>query len=191
MDSGKETIAQRLTRLRKDHGFDTAADFGREHGINEGTQRSYENGNREVSKKAAKKLAGIFGVSESYILFGENASKASNRSLEKPAIADELHVAELSDGRLVHYSDLSTPTPIQDGLIVLAEIGEQALGLFEMSNIQGMDVLYPIDLKGVRGTAISYSSGNEWHTGTALIDGKPYSYRITGIARWISAPCNL
>lgn len=74
--------AQRLTQLRKEAGFSNAAEFARTHGFNEGTQRSYENGNRAISRTAAVKLALALKSTPGYILYGDNAAEQLSEGLE-------------------------------------------------------------------------------------------------------------
>lgn len=72
-----ERPAERLKHLRTVM-FDSAADACEHFGWPVGTYRSHENGNREISRRAAAIYASAFQVSAGYILFGEPNDSTGN-----------------------------------------------------------------------------------------------------------------
>jgi len=69
--------AARLKRCREDAGYETATDFINAKGVPEPTYRSHENGNRNISIRAAKQYAKLLGTTYTWILDGEGAAKDS------------------------------------------------------------------------------------------------------------------
>jgi transcriptional regulator with XRE-family HTH domain len=65
---------QRLAWAREQAKFATPTDAARRFGWNENTYRSHENGNRDLSRKAAEKYADAFKVPVGWLLFKEGAS---------------------------------------------------------------------------------------------------------------------
>lgn len=65
------TPDQRLQKIRRSRGFETATDAARRYHWNENTYRSHENGSRPLSKKAAADYARHFRVSVGWLLYGE------------------------------------------------------------------------------------------------------------------------
>lgn len=65
-------IAERLKKSRSDK-FETAAEFARTIGVGESTYTMHEAGTRGI-KKNVKKYSDALGVSQSYLMFGEDAA---------------------------------------------------------------------------------------------------------------------
>lgn len=67
-----ELPRHRLIQARKNAGYDTpsAAADANKRAINKNTLISHENGNRDISRKAAEKYGAVFGVEPGWILFG-------------------------------------------------------------------------------------------------------------------------
>ena len=63
----------RLREARQAAGFETPSDAARLLGkdVNKNTLISHENGNRDISRKAAQNYAKLFGVEAGWILYGE------------------------------------------------------------------------------------------------------------------------
>lgn len=70
-----DSPADRLRKLRLSLGFQTAADACARFGWPVGTYRSHENGNRELSRKAAESYARAFKTTAGFLLFGEQTSE--------------------------------------------------------------------------------------------------------------------
>ncbi len=68
------TPKDRLRQARIAAGFDSPTEAARAHErlLNQNTLISNENGNREISRKAAEKYAKAFGVEAGWILYGES-----------------------------------------------------------------------------------------------------------------------
>ena len=63
-----------MIQARTDAGFATPSEAARVHrSINVNTLISNENGNREISRKAAEKYGAAFGVDPGWILYGSNS----------------------------------------------------------------------------------------------------------------------
>lgn len=69
-----EKPKDRLKQARAAAGYETPSDAARAHprDINVNTLISNENGNRDISRKAAEKYAKLFGVTAGWILYGED-----------------------------------------------------------------------------------------------------------------------
>jgi hypothetical protein len=63
----------RLRWLRERAGFEDATSAAKRFGWNENTYRSHENGNRQISKKAAVQYGRAYKVPSGWILYGEGA----------------------------------------------------------------------------------------------------------------------
>lgn len=74
--------AERLRQAREAAGFETAADAARAFGWNTNTYKSHENGVRGMSKKAAYKYAGAFGVGAGWLLIGEGRGPGGGSDAE-------------------------------------------------------------------------------------------------------------
>lgn len=72
----------RLKAARAAAGYETPSDAARAHprDINVNTLISNENGNRDISRKAAEKYARIFGVTAGWLLYGENVTPVNSAS---------------------------------------------------------------------------------------------------------------
>lgn len=136
---------------------------------------------KSVSVEKLHALAQVFGVSVTHIIdeSGDDVNIAGQSLIPVP----------IADGRIVHVIDRDEPVAVSDETLVAAKIGGEPMKLYEISSIGNMDVLYPIDIDGIRGAAVSYAQEDDWHTGTALLDGQPCKYHIQGVVRWISTPC--
>lgn len=75
-----ELPRHRLMQARKAAGFATPSEAARAHKrtINQNTLISHENGNREISRKAAAKYGDAFGVDPGWILFGDAGAGATS-----------------------------------------------------------------------------------------------------------------
>lgn len=61
----------RLRWIRRERGFPDAEAAAKRYGWHPGTYRSHENGNRELSRKAAAKYGRAFKVTAGWLLYGE------------------------------------------------------------------------------------------------------------------------
>jgi len=74
------TLAERLKKAREDAGYETAADFARDHSLSEVTYRSHENGARNFKPDVAKKYAGLLGIDWQWLYLGDDAKKPDDIS---------------------------------------------------------------------------------------------------------------
>lgn len=74
-----ELPRHRLIQAREKAGFASPSEAARAHrSINVNSLISNENGNRDISRKAAEKYGAAFGVDPGWILFGNNAPEKAN-----------------------------------------------------------------------------------------------------------------
>ena len=175
-------LGNRLDDLAKAAGL-SAAKASKDAGLSSSFIRDLKRGvKKSVSVEKLQALAAVLGVTVSYILKEEGHPL----SLSK----DNLTAVAIPDGRVVHIAALSETIHITDGTPVVAQVGNLPPDLYQVSTFGSVDVLYPMHTDGSLGPAVTYDPGDEWHTGSALLDGQPCRYRIMGVARWISAPCS-
>lgn len=90
-----ELPRHRLQKARLEAGYKTPTDAANAlKAINKNTLISHENGNREISRKAAEKYAAAFGVSAGWILYG-----GPDGPLVEQAIP---HISWVSAGVMAH-----------------------------------------------------------------------------------------
>jgi transcriptional regulator with XRE-family HTH domain len=92
-------IAARLKRARQAAGFQTAASFAREKGINETSYQHHENGTRRLTPETAKAYGALLNLPPSALLYGEHLP-------EEVGIPIVGFVS--SHGTIFHFTD-STP----------------------------------------------------------------------------------
>jgi len=108
----------RLRKAREDAGYPTPSEAARAlpRLINRNTLISNENGNREVSRKAAEKYAKAFGVSAGWILYGDGHADDGPGADDLPVFTDVPLISWVSAGQLrdedavVDLSEFSTVT---------------------------------------------------------------------------------
>lgn len=71
-----EKPKDRLRQARENAGYGSPTEAAREHSreMNQNTLISHENGNRDISRKAAIKYGRVFGVDPGWILYGDQSS---------------------------------------------------------------------------------------------------------------------
>lgn len=106
------TPAERLRQARKAAGFRSAAEFARQHGIEEVTYRSHENGVRGIPVSAARHYGKLLATSWQWILTGEGDPKHGPRRRERAT----LHAVPVIDRvRAGQWSEVVDPHQPGDG----------------------------------------------------------------------------
>lgn len=85
-----EEPKHRLQKARAAAGFSGPAEAARAFArqkLNQNTLTSHENGNRDISRKAAEKYADLFGVSAGWILFGDSGDPAAKADVDVPLLS--------------------------------------------------------------------------------------------------------
>ena len=119
-----ELPRHRLIQARKDAGFDTPSEAARAHKrtINVNTLISHENGNRDISRKAAEKYGAAFGVDPGHILYGSTAPDEANSDEwagweKKLREAGQLEMARAILQTLVSGGTIAAPPPAEQGKV--------------------------------------------------------------------------
>lgn len=94
---------QRLQKARSEAGFKNSTEASRFYGWNENTYRSYENGNRNISIKAATRFSDKFNVRVEWLLYGtgpmreeeEYKSEAHKKLVGRIAVMSEKQLQAL------------------------------------------------------------------------------------------------
>ncbi|WP_243667659.1 LexA family transcriptional regulator [Sinorhizobium medicae] len=131
-----ETPKDRLRQARQAAGFATPTEAARAHPreINVNTLISNENGNRDISRKAAEKYAKLFGAEAGWILYGEGGVDAvAPKQPHEPANA-------IVTGGMIQKG---TKIPLY-GAAVGGDYGE-----FELNGNRLDDIFAPPSLSGI------------------------------------------
>lgn len=143
------TPSSRLQLARERAGFATATDAARRFGWNENTYRSHENGNRDISRKAASMYADSFKTSAGWILYAEGGEPQQSPAAPPPPPQrlDMSPVPQLSPQRIPVYGR--------------AVGGDDGRFLFNGEIID--TVLTPPGLENVPGAYAVYVSGDSMY----------------------------
>jgi SOS-response transcriptional repressor LexA len=79
----KEPPHIRLQALRKKRGFVSAAAAARAFGWTESTYRAHENGTRDISRKAARQYAAVYGCSVDELLYGNKTDTDYEKTVKR------------------------------------------------------------------------------------------------------------
>lgn len=89
-----ELPRHRLQKARSEAGYATPTDAANAlRSINKNTLISHENGNREISRKAAEKYGAAFGVGAGWILYGEQGEPLAEQAVP--------HISWISAGSMM------------------------------------------------------------------------------------------
>jgi len=178
----KETIGERLERVRKLRKYGSAADAARATGIPLGTYNSYENGHREPGRERIVRLAKFFKVSPSWLLTGNGEAPEKLQAEVVGYVGQGAELIRVSD--TMGYDDLKLvpPPPGVTEPCEAARIQGDAMYPFE----DGWLVFWAKDPQGVPGDclgrlcAVKLTDGRtllkKLHRGT--VAGR---YRLDGI----------
>lgn len=143
----------RLKQARAAAGYETPSDAARAHprDINVNTLISNENGNRDISRKAAEKYARIFGVTAGWLLYGEDVTTIT----AQPPISGGIPEVE--------QPNAGAPKKIVAGLSKIPVYGQAVGGVdgeFVMNGSLLYEVLAPPNLSETSGAYAVVVSGD-------------------------------
>lgn len=151
----------RLQLARKAAGYENPTEAARAHSrdINQNTLISHENGNRDISRKAAEKYASIFGVDAGWILYGGDPH-AQTQDIDVPLLS------MVSAGNLRSHAAVS-----EHDILRRIKVGELPKGDWIALQVDGdsMDRVAP------DGAIILVDRSDD-----RLIDGKFYIFSLAG-----------
>lgn len=151
----------RLKEARMKAGFDSPTDASRSlRDINQNTLISHENGNRDISRKAAEKYGQAFGVDPGWILYGDMGDDKNPDIVEVPLLSG------ISAGNLRDQNGIS-PSDIQKWI----KVADLPKGNWVALTVEGdsMDRIAP------DGSIILVNRSDD-----KLIDGKYYVFSVDG-----------
>lgn len=84
-----ELPKDRLKQARAAAGFETPSDAARTYprDLNVNTLISHENGNRDISRKAAEKYGRVFGVDPGWLLYGGEIATSVDKRLHEAVLS--------------------------------------------------------------------------------------------------------
>ncbi len=143
----------RLKQARAAAGYETPSDAARAHprDINVNTLISNENGNRDISRKAAEKYARIFGVTAGWLLYGEDVTAVTAQPAKIGGIPE------------VEQPNAGAPKKIVAGLAKIPVYGQAVGGVdgeFVMNGSLLYEVLAPPNLSETSGAYAVVVSGD-------------------------------